>query len=316
MFYNFTYNIFKVNDLKAFILFKKSGFFKKPISIYNFFVIAKAYGKINLTLEILGKSINGYHEIKSVFQRVSIYDEIELRKSYDKEIKFNINIDSSDTTVHKAIKLFFQISMLNEKVSVFVKKNIPVGSGLGGGSSDAATTLRLLNVLFGSPLSDNDLFKIAKEIGSDVPFFLNGSTAIVEGRGDVVRPVQSLKGIYFLLVFPEFRVSTKRAYEIFDEFGNFSQGLHTKELISFLEKEYSISELNNRLYNDFGVLFRDKDYRFINLFKEIEHITGQKFHLTGSGSVVFSLFERKSIALEISKKLLRAGYKNIIIETF
>ena len=316
MFYNFTYNIFKVNDLKAFILFKKSGFFKKPISIYNFFVIAKAYGKINLTLEILGKSINGYHEIKSVFQRVSIYDEIELRKSYDKEIKFNINIDSSDTTVHKAIKLFFQISMLNEKVSVFVKKNIPVGSGLGGGSSDAATTLRLLNVLFGSPLIDNDLFEIAKEIGSDVPFFLNGSTAIVEGRGDVVRPVQSLKGIYFLLVFPEFRVSTKRAYEIFDEFGNFSQGLHTKELISFLEKEYSISELNNRLYNDFGVLFRDKDYRFINLFKEIEHITGQKFHLTGSGSVVFSLFERKSIALEISKKLLRAGYKNIIIETF
>lgn len=316
MFYNFTYNIFKVNDLKAFILFKKSGFFKKPISIYNFFVIAKAYGKINLTLEILGKSINGYHEIKSVFQRVSIYDEIELRKSYDKEIKFNININSSDTTVHKAIKLFFQISMLNEKVSVFVKKNIPVGSGLGGGSSDAATTLRLLNVLFGSPLIDNDLFEIAKEIGSDVPFFLNGSTAIVEGRGDVVRPVQSLKGIYFLLVFPEFRVSTKRAYEIFDEFGNFSQGLHTKELISFLEKEYSISELNNRLYNDFGVLFRDKDYRFINLFKEIEHITGQKFHLTGSGSVVFSLFERKSIALEISKKLLRAGYKNIIIETF
>jgi 4-diphosphocytidyl-2-C-methyl-D-erythritol kinase len=279
-------------------------------------VIAKAYGKINLTLEILGKSINGYHEIKSVFQRVSIYDEIELRKSYDKEIRFNINIDSSDTTVHKAIKLFFQISMLNEKVSVFVKKNIPVGSGLGGGSSDAATTLRLLNVLFGSPLIDNDLFEIAKEIGSDVPFFLNGSTAIVEGRGDVVRPVQSLKGIYFLLVFPEFRVSTKRAYEIFDEFGNFSQGLHTKELISFLEKEYSISELNNRLYNDFGVLFRDKDYRFINLFKEIEHITGQKFHLTGSGSVVFSLFERKSIALEISKKLLRAGYKNIIIETF
>jgi len=316
LFYNFTYNIFKVNDLKAFILSKKSGFFKKPISIYNFFVIAKAYGKINLTLEILGKSINGYHEIKSVFQRVSIYDEIELRKSYDKEIKFNINIDSSDTTVHKAIKLFFQISMLNEKVSVFVKKNIPVGSGLGGGSSDAATTLRLLNVLFGSPLIDNDLFEIAKEIGSDVPFFLNGSTAIVEGRGDVVHPVQSLKGIYILLVFPEFRVSTKRAYEIFDEFGNFSQGLHTKELISFLEKEYSISELNNRLYNDFGVLFRDKDYRFINLFKEIEHITGQKFHLTGSGSVVFSLFERKSIALEISKKLLRAGYKNIIIETF
>jgi len=316
LFYNFTYNIFKVNDLKAFILSKKSGFFKKPISIYNFFVIAKAYGKINLTLEILGKSINGYHEIKSVFQRVSIYDEIELRKSYDKEIKFNINIDSSDTTVHKAIKLFFQISMLNEKVSVFVKKNIPVGSGLGGGSSDAATTLRLLNVLFGSPLIDNDLFEIAKEIGSDVPFFLNGSTAIVEGRGDVVHPVQSLKGIYFLLVFPEFRVSTKRAYEIFDEFGNFSQGLHTKELISFLEKEYSISELNNRLYNDFGVLFRDKDYRFINLFKEIEHITGQKFHLTGSGSVVFSLFERKSIALEISKKLSRAGYKNIIIETF
>jgi 4-diphosphocytidyl-2-C-methyl-D-erythritol kinase len=316
LFYNFTYNIFKVNDLKAFILSKKSGFFKKPISIYNFFVIAKAYGKINLTLEILGKSINGYHEIKSVFQRVSIYDEIELRKSYDKEIKFNINIDSSDTTVHKAIKLFFQISMLNEKISVFVKKNIPVGSGLGGGSSDAATTLRLLNVIFGSPLSDNDLFEIAKEIGSDVPFFLNGSTAIVEGRGDVVRPVQSLKVIYFLLVFPEFRVSTKRAYEIFDEFGNFSQGLHTKELISFLEKEYSISELNNRLYNDFGVLFRDKDYRFINLFKEIEHITGQKFHLTGSGSVVFSLFERKSIALEISKKLLRAGYKNIIIETF
>ena len=278
---------------------------------------ARAYGKINLTLEVIGKSSGGYHEIKSVFQRVSIYDEVELRKSSREKIEFSNNIGSDFTTVHKALKLFFQTLQRYEKIMVVVKKNIPVGSGLGGGSSDAAVTLNLLNSLFDKPLSEKDLFNIAKEIGSDVPFFLNSSTAIVEGRGDVVHPLQSLKGIYFLLVFPEFRVSTGEAYTELDKLGRFSKGTYTERVSQAIERGKNYQFIKQYLYNEFEVLYRLKDKRFIEFFEKIESAAHLCFHITGSGSSIFVISDNVEF-LKSKQKIIEIenpGLKTLIVET-
>ena len=275
----------------------------------------RAYGKINLTLEVIGKSSGGYHEIKSVLQRISIYDEIEIEKSSSTNIRFNIDIGSLETTVHKTVKLFFQETKPNEHVSIFVKKNIPSGSGLGGGSSDAAAILNLLNLLFDKPLSEKEIYSIAKEIGSDVPFFLNGSTAFVSGRGEVIEPIANLKKCFVLLVFPDFHSPTGIAYDLFDRFGVFSSGEKTKDMVSLLAVDYSVKDLNGLLYNDFEVLFKQSDMRYEKLFESIERISGIKFYLTGSGSSIFSLFESREKAEKVSYKLQKAGYRNFIAET-
>jgi 4-diphosphocytidyl-2-C-methyl-D-erythritol kinase len=278
-------------------------------------MIAKAYGKINLTLEIIDKLPDGYHEIKSVFQRISIYDEIETEKSPTMNIEFNIDVSSFETTVHKAVNLFLQKSKLKTNLHVFVKKNIPIGAGLGGGSSDAATTLQLLNSLFGGPLSSSDLFRIGEEIGSDVLFFLNGSTAFVEGRGNIVYPLNNLTGIYFLIVFPPFLVSTAEAYYEFDKFGKFSKGNYSKETLQAIEKKESFSKIEQFIYNDFELLYRLKDERFNGLFNTIESATNLPFHLTGSGSSIFSANENLDMLISKQKIIEKLGFKTCIAET-
>lgn len=275
---------------------------------------ARAYGKINLTLEVIGKLPGGYHEIKSVLQKISIYDEIEIEKSSSTNIGFNIDIGSLETTVHKAVKLFFQETKPNEHVSIFVKKNIPSGSGLGGGSSDAAAILNLLNLLFDKPLSEKEIYSIAKEIGSDVPFFLNGSTALVEGRGDIVHPVPGLKGIYFLLVFPEFRVSTGKAYTELDKFGRFSKGVFTERISEAIERGESFQFIKQYLYNEFEVYYRLKEEKFINLFKKIESATELRFHMTGSGSSVFTCDNNVEILSSKQIAISNLRLKNLIVE--
>jgi 4-diphosphocytidyl-2-C-methyl-D-erythritol kinase len=178
-------------------------------------VIAPA--KINLSLRVLGRRSDGFHEIETFIAPISLYDEIKIERRPGKQkIAFRCDDPSvpkgDDNLVVRAAKVFFKEKNISSGVSIELKKRIPHGAGLGGGSSDAASTLLALNQLFETNLPREVLRKMAETIGSDVPFFIFQSAAVCKGRGELVSPTRLSKQLSVLLLKPEFGVPTQWAY--------------------------------------------------------------------------------------------------------
>ncbi len=178
-------------------------------------VIAPA--KINLSLRVLGRRSDGFHEIETLIAPISLCDEIEIeQRSGKQEIAFRCDDPSvpkgEDNIVVRAANVFFEETKITSGVSIALKKRIPHGAGLGGGSSDAASTLLALNELFETNLPREALAKMAEMIGSDVPFFIFQSAAVCKGRGELVSPTRLREQLSVLLLKPEFGVPTQWAY--------------------------------------------------------------------------------------------------------
>jgi 4-diphosphocytidyl-2-C-methyl-D-erythritol kinase len=176
-----------------------------------------APAKINLSLKIFGLRDDGFHEIETTIAPIALCDEIEITKSDNsKEIEFQCDDPSvptgDDNLVVRAAKAFFKRTKLKRCVSIKLKKKIPHGAGLGGGSSDAASILLALNELFETKLPREALAKMAEVIGSDVSFFIFQSAALCKGRGELVSPIKLRKPLSLLLLKPAFVVSTAWAY--------------------------------------------------------------------------------------------------------
>jgi 4-diphosphocytidyl-2-C-methyl-D-erythritol kinase len=176
-----------------------------------------APAKINLSLKILGRRNDGFHEIDTLIAPISLYDEIRIDKGrLGKGIEFRCDDPSvpqgGDNLAIRAAKAFFEAAKIDPAVSIELKKKIPHGAGLGGGSSDAASVLLALNKLFDVKLSREALAEMAAPIGSDVPFFIFQSAARCEGRGEIVTPVKLQTQFSILLLKPAFAVSTAWAY--------------------------------------------------------------------------------------------------------
>ena len=178
-------------------------------------VIAPA--KINLSLRVLGRRSDGFHEIETFIAPISLCDEIKIeQRSGKQEIAFRCDDPSvpkgEDNIVVRAANVFFEETKITSGVSIALKKTIPHGAGLGGGSSDAASTLLALNELFETNLPREALAKMAEMIGSDVPFFIFQSAAVCKGRGELVSPTRLREQLSVLLLKPEFGVPTQWAY--------------------------------------------------------------------------------------------------------
>src|SRR4051812_18158543 len=178
----------------------------------------RAPAKINLSFEIRGRRPDGFHEIETLMVPVSLFDRISLEKITDPapSIQFSCNDNSipagDDNLVVRAAKLFRTATGIAAGIEIRLDKVIPHGAGLGGGSSDAASTLMGLNELFGGVLKKEDLTRLAADLGSDVPFFLAQSAAMCRGRGEIVEPVPMAKRLKLLLFKPDFGVPTPWAY--------------------------------------------------------------------------------------------------------
>ena len=177
----------------------------------------KSFSKINLGLKITGRRNDGFHNIYSIFIENDLHDVIRFEQSDGLEIKFKNQIIPEVNTVSNAINVISDYCNLNKKnikYKITVIKNIPVGSGLGGGSSNAAYIIKTINKIYDLGLRNDDLEKLAIKIGSDVPFFISGKVKQISGIGEVIKTIDStfLKDKIFLLVFPDFSVSTKWAY--------------------------------------------------------------------------------------------------------
>ena len=248
-----------------------------------------APAKINLILRILGKREDGYHEIFSLMQRVSLFDTLHFRPISVPRIELKTNcpflpIDKSNL-IYRAASLFFKEVCSDSGISIYLIKRIPISSGLGGGSSDAATTLLSLNKLFGDCLSKKRLLEMAVSLGSDVPFFIFKSTAIVTGRGENVTPIDLDSHFWYIILCPPIRVSTAKIYSSWKltKIRNETKIPKGKEILRCLENDLE----------DFAIHY----FPEISLAKEIlKEVGAVKALMTGSGGAVFGIFFKKKDA--------------------
>lgn len=179
----------------------------------------KAYAKINLGLDVLGRLSNGYHEVRMVMQTVGIYDELTFEKA---DAGIVITTDSGelsvgeDNLIHKAARLLMQKYAVDQGVRIDLKKNIPIAAGMAGGSADAAATLKGVNALFGLGCPEEQLKEIGVRIGADVPYCVTGGTALAEGIGEKLTILKAAPQCILLVAKPSINVSTKYVYEHLD----------------------------------------------------------------------------------------------------
>ncbi|MBS1113112.1 MAG: ispE, partial [Nitrospirae bacterium] len=176
----------------------------------------KAPAKINWFLSVLNKREDGYHNIISPMQCVDLFDTLSFEEAEELRVLSDLDIPAEMNLVHKAAVLLKKVSLHKSGAMIELKKNIPVAAGLGGGSSDAAYTLIGLNRLWGLNFDKGVLMRLAAELGSDVPFFLAGPLALIEGRGERVTELSTEGSMIILLVKPEIAVSTSWAYNLFE----------------------------------------------------------------------------------------------------
>jgi len=276
----------------------------------------KTPAKINLGLHIHHKRRDGYHELETLLQMVSLYDELEL-ESLKSGIELECDapgIPTDDTNLaYRAARLLQETHKTGDRgVRIQLKKNIPSGAGLGGGSGNAAGVLLGLNRLWDLKMSRSHLASLAAELGSDVPFFLTAPCALGTGRGECLEPLTPSSKFQVLLVFPGFPVSTSWAYQ------NLKLKLTKRENnISILRKFLSqsdVARLGSRLYNDLEPLV-------IQRFPEIQvikdQLKAQKAEgvlLSGSGSTVFGIFDDPEQAKTACAEL-KGDWECIVTET-
>lgn len=276
----------------------------------------KAPAKVNLSLKIVSKRSDGYHDIFSIMQAVSLYDEITLDVSEGDSISVKVSGNSkvpegAGNICHKAALGVLRALGLKRAVDIEITKHIPAGGGLGGGSSDAASVIMALNEALGNVLTDEDLAKIALDCGSDVPFFLLGTPAIARGRGEILEPV-TLPKYHYLLLNPGISVSTAEVYGALGSFGLTKQDednilIRLGELKETTSATSSNLEILGLLENDLEgvVLDNDKYSQVAELKESLIEVDADGALMSGSGATVFGLFLDKDKALEAAG-LLRA----------
>lgn len=277
-----------------------------PLATRSSSLFLNAPAKINWFLSVLGKREDGYHNISSLMQCISIYDNLTFEQADTIEVVSDLDIPPGDNLVYKAASFLKQYTSYKKGAKIALHKNIPVSAGLGGGSSDAAYTLSGLNRIWGLGLSNRELSTIGAEIGSDVPFFLNSSFAFVEGKGEKITPLKlNNPAIVLLLVKPSISVSTAWAYAYFDKL---NIGELTKKTVdiklfcqAFLNRD--LASLRATLNNDLEKVVIER-YPVVGEIKEKLLKNGAIISLmTGSGPTVFSIFESKKAALTAAEKL-------------
>ena len=266
-----------------------------------------APAKLNLHLEVYPKRSDGYHPIKSIFQTISLVDDLVVSLS-GKSLSCVVECDAMqlpvENTLTKTYRLFCQISGVTAGVHVKLTKRIPSGAGLGGGSSDAATFLLILNRMFDYPLGLNQLEEIANLVGSDVLFFLSGGAAIVTGRGDIVEPIKPREDFCIVVVYPDVHCSTLESYGLVDEY--FALGKTVNETaLQDLEKMYYEPISEWRFLNTFTNPVATKFPVIFDVMKSLENLGADYVQMSGSGSTVFGVFSNLEVGKDACTNLKR-----------
>lgn len=257
-----------------------------------------AYSKINLGLQVLNLREDGYHNINTVFYLINLYDKIDF--SLNDKIEIHTSPDSGivleENLIYKAAKLFFETTGVEGGVRVDLTKNIPIGAGLGGGSSDAVTTIIALNRLYKTGCTHNTMRDIANKIGSDCAFFLCGSkTAAGSGRGEILSWLQKRLDCSVAIVNPGIHISTPLAYKKLGRTAEKIEQISFSHIIA--NDKISISDYKDKIFNDFESVVFDMHPEIAKIKEELYKIGADFALMSGSGSTVFGLFT-KAIELD------------------
>lgn len=276
----------------------------------------KTPAKVNLGLHVHGKREDGFHELETIFQMVSLFDDVEL-ELLSSGIKLECDMpgiptDDTNLVCKAALLLRKSYQVEGKGVSIRLKKKIPFGAGLGGGSGNAAGVLMGLNRLWDLNIDREKLFTLAAELGSDVPFFLTSPCALGKGRGERLKVLESCSKFQVLLVFPGFPIATSWVYQ------NLRLKLTKRpNNISILRKNLSLSNitsLGSQLYNDLESVVIQK-------FPEVKVVKDELWAwgalgvlLSGSGSTVFGIFDDPEKA-QVACASLNGDWERVVTET-
>ena len=274
-----------------------------------------AFAKLNLTLDVLDKREDGYHNLKSVMQTVSIRDDVEIDIDTGKPWALECSVEQIPTDERnlawKAAKIYFdRIGKDPNGLTIRITKRIPMEAGMGGGSADAAAVLRALNRHYGEPLSIAALAELGARVGSDVPFCVIGGTAMVEGRGELLRKLPDMPDCFFVVCKPDFSVSTPELYRKLDEtaIGKRPDNMAMESAILAGD----LGKVCENIYNVFDPVVT-KEHLELNYIKSIFASYGAAaFQMTGSGSAVFAIVENFEYAAVICN-MLRENYPQVFI---
>jgi len=276
----------------------------------------KAPAKINLTLEVLGERPDGFHEIRSVIQTIDLYDS--LRFNSDRQLRFscdNPEFIVEESLVSRAAAMLQEIGGFSRGATIEIKKRIPLVAGLGGDSSDAAAVLSQLNKLWKMGLSPARLLELASGLGSDVPFFLYGGTALVEGRGEKLKALPPLPRRWVVLLVPPFSRMPGKTARLYASLkaSHYTDGQITEKLVKVLNdrRGFKPSMLFNTFENvAFEIFPQLKTYRehFIKL-------GAYNVHLAGSGPALFALLDDKFQAENLYARCEGQGLECYLAET-
>ncbi len=271
---------------------------------------AKAYAKLNLFLDVLGKRPDGYHDIDSVMQSISLYDNIEISLRSDNEVNLSYQdecFSREDDILYRAYKLFSDYSGWNGGVDIYVEKNIPTYAGLGGFSADIAALLKLLNKISDKNYPDETMLSLCKKLGADVPFCYNGGTARTRGIGEELEML-STPEIYLVLLKEGDKRSTGEMYNILDSLALMPSDKIEAMLLG-IESNNNALVLNS-VYNIF-----ENCWSFEKMKAWFEGFSADAVFLSGSGPTTVAAFSNGGLAKECYNKLSDIGKNVFFAET-
>lgn len=279
--------------------------------------------KLNLHLQVVGKLADNFHKIITVFERINLCDEITIQGAPDNKI--HIKSNQKNLPLNKKNIVFQATELLREKykiksgVNIFIKKNIPVASGLGGGSSNAASILLGLNQLWKLNLGKKELIKCAQKLGADVAFFVTQERfAIGLNRGDKIIPIKTKRKFFHVLVVPKITIYAKDIYQKFDKLSlKLTKSQEDVKILSYILKNKDFELFKKSFFSDLEKVTL-REYPIVNRIKKKLHELGLKYvAMSGKGPAVFGMVETRKEAGRICNKLSKEGRGRVyLVETY
>jgi 4-diphosphocytidyl-2-C-methyl-D-erythritol kinase len=277
-------------------------------------VLYRCYAKVNLTLEVVGRRADGFHDLASLVHTIGLADDLHLTCADHIVTRVEGLAAIDDNLVTRAAHLLAASTHTSLGAQITLLKRIPTAAGLGGGSSDAATTLVALNRLWQTRLTFDALLRLAAQLGSDVPFFVRGGAALLHGRGDELQPLPPVPAQWLVLALPSQTLPTKTAtlYRALEP-RDFSSGAATHNAVESLARGARLADVSLR--NAFERAARAQFPGLSATWGELERACGQPFHLSGAGPALFSLASTRVHARRLAERVARLGIEARAVRT-
>lgn len=279
----------------------------------------QAFAKLNLTLDILGKREDGYHDLRMVMQSITLADTLTLEENQGEGLRVSANLrflptGEKNLAAAAALRFWEALGREPENLDIRIEKRIPVCAGMAGGSSDAAAVLRALNQRAGAPFSPKELARLGERVGSDVPYCVLGGTALAEGRGEVLTPLAPLPRCWVVACKPDFPISTPELFAQADRV-KLRRRPDTAGLVAALEAG-DLGGVARRMYNVFEDVLPARLYtRVAEIKNDLIQCGALGANMSGSGPTAFGLFDRLDAAQEARACLAQRYRDTFLCET-